>query len=57
MSELERLKMSVSDKILDIVELAIDSEATLCDVESVAIATAAVIIIEVRLAELKGELK
>lgn len=54
MNNTERLRMSISDKILEVVEVA--DGAPRSDIEGVAMATAAVIISEVRLAELKGGL-
>jgi hypothetical protein len=56
MNNTERLKMSISDKILEVVYL-VEGGATRSDVEGVAMATAAVIITEVQIAELKGWLK
>lgn len=49
MSELERLKMSIADKILEVVDLG----APRSDVEGVAMATAAAIVTEVQLYEVR----
>lgn len=51
MSELERLKMSISDQILEVAELA--DIVPRSDIEGVALATAAAIVTEVQLYEVR----